>query len=66
MESKDIIEAAQNRKPIEYNGVVYKEILEYILWFNEKREKQRSVVLLDKNGKTTVRAAANKIRLAEG
>ena len=65
MESIEIIEAAQNRKPVVYNGIVYKEILEYILWFDERREKQRSVVLLDKNGSATVRAPASKIRLAE-
>lgn len=65
MESSEIIDAAQNRKPVVYNGVVYKEILEYILWFNEQREKQRSVVLLDMNGSSTVRALASKISLAE-
>lgn len=65
MESSEIIEAAQSRKPVIYNGVVYKEILEYILWFNERREKQRSVVLLDMNGSSTVRVLASKISLAE-
>lgn len=65
MESSEIIEAAQSRKPVVYNGVVYKEILEYILWFDEQREKQRSVVLLDMNGSSTVRALASKISLAE-
>lgn len=66
MESSEIIDAAQNRKPVVYNGVVYKEILEYILWFNERREKQRSVVLLNMNEHSTVRALASKISLAEG
>lgn len=65
MESSEIIEAAQNRKPVIYNGVVYKEILEYILWFDSNRNKQRSVVLLDMNGSSTVRALASKISLAE-
>lgn len=65
MDSKDIIDAAQNRKPVVYNGIVYKEILEYILWFNHRREKQRSVVLLDMNGSSTVRALASEIKLAE-
>lgn len=64
MESKDIIEAAQSRKPVIYNGVVYKEILEYILWFDENRNKQRSVVILDMNGSSTVRVLASQIRLA--
>lgn len=65
MESSEIIEAAQSRKPVVYNGVVYKEILEYILWFDNNRNKQRSVVLLDMNGSSTVRALASKISLAE-
>lgn len=65
MESSEIIEAAQSRKPVVYDGVVYKEILEYILWFDNNRNKQRSVVLLDMNGSSTVRALASKISLAE-
>ena len=31
MESQEIIEAAKKRLPVVYDGVVYKEILEYIL-----------------------------------
>lgn len=65
MESQEIIEAAKKRLPVVYDGVVYKEILEYILWFDNNRNKQRSVVLLDQNGHTTVRVLASKIRLAE-
>ena len=56
MESQEIIEAAKKRLPVVYDGVVYKEILEYILWFDSNRNKQRSVVLLDQNGYTRVRA----------
>lgn len=66
MESQEIIEAAQRRLPVIYDGAVYKEILEYILWFdNHSREKQRSVVLLDQNGHSTIRVLASKISLAE-
>lgn len=65
MESQEIIEAAKKRLPVVYDGVVYKEILEYILWFDNDRNKQRSVVLLDRNGHSTVRALASKISLAE-
>lgn len=65
MDSKEIIEAAEKQLPIVYDGIVYKEILEYILWFDERRNKQRSVVLLDKNGHSTVRVLASKIILAE-
>lgn len=65
MESQEIIEAAKKRLPVVYDGAVYKEILEYILWFDSNRNKQRSVVLLDQNGHTTVRVLASKISLAE-
>ena len=65
MESQEIIEAAKKRLPVVYDGVIYKEILEYILWFDNNRNKQRSVVLLDQNGHTTVRVLASKISLAE-
>lgn len=65
MESQEIIEAAKQRLPVVYNGIVYKEILEYVLWFDSKRNKQRSVVLLDQNGHSTVRTLASKISLAE-
>lgn len=65
MESQEIIEAAQRRLPVIYDGTVYKEILEYILWFDSHREKQRSVVLLDQNGHSTIRVLASKISLAE-
>ena len=65
MESQEIKEAAKKRLPVVYDGVVYKEILEYILWFDSNRNKQRSVVLLDQNGYTRVRALASRITLAE-
>lgn len=65
MESPEIIEAAKKRLPVVCDGIVYKEILEYILWFDSNRNKQRSVVLLDKNGSTRVRVLASKISLAE-
>lgn len=65
MESQEIIEAAQQRLPVIYDGAVYKEILEYILWFDNHREKRRSVVLLDQNGHSTIRVLASKISLAE-
>lgn len=35
MNSKDIIEAAEQKKPVIYEGAVYLHILEYILWFDD-------------------------------
>lgn len=61
MESKDIIETMKADKPVVYNGSVYKKILEYILWFDSSKVEHKSVVLLDKNGSTTVRVDANRI-----
>lgn len=65
MNSKDIIEAAEQKKPVIYEGAVYPRILEYILWFDDAGVRNYSVTLLDKNGGTKVRAPANKISLAE-
>ncbi len=65
MDSKEIIAAAEKQLPIVYDGAVYKEILEYVLWFDKNRNKQRAVVLLDKNGNSTICVPADKISLAE-
>lgn len=65
MNSKDIIEAAKQRKPVVYDGAVYLRILEYILWFDDAGAQNYSVILLDKNGGTKVRVPASKISIAE-
>lgn len=65
MNSKDIIEAAEQKKPVIYECAVYPRILEYILWFDDAGARNYSVTLLDKNGVTKVRVPANKISLAE-
>lgn len=51
-------------KPVVYDGSVYEKILEYILWFDSSKAQHKSVVLLDKNGSTTVRVDANRIDFA--
>lgn len=65
LQSKEIIEAIQNRSPIIYNGAKYIRILEYILWFTDAGEQRTSVTLLDKNGRSVVRADSARIALAE-
>lgn len=65
MNSKEIIEAGEQRKPVVYDGAVYQRITEYILWFDDAGARNYSVTLLDKNGGTKVRVPANKISLAE-
>lgn len=64
MESNEIIEAMQNKSPVIYDGSIYKQILEYILWFDKEGNKQRSVVLLDKNEHSTIRVRSSMIQLA--
>lgn len=63
MSSKEIIDAAEQRKPVMYEGALYPRILEYILWFDNVGERKYSVTLLDKSG-SRVRASASKISLA--
>ena len=65
MDVKEVAEAAEKRLPVIYEGAVYTEIVEYIRWFDNNRNKMLSVVLLGKNG-CRVRALASKISLAEG
>lgn len=64
MESNEIIEAMKNKSPVIYDGSIYKQILEYILWFDKEGNKQRSVVLLDKTEHSTIRVLSSKIQLA--
>lgn len=65
MNLKEVAEAAEKRLPVVYAGAIYKEILEYTRWFDINRNKMLSVVLLDMNGRTTVRVLASKVKLAE-
>lgn len=64
MQSSEIIETMKQHIPVVFNGIEYKEITEYILWFDKKGEKRTSVSLLDKNGATILRAPADRIELA--
>lgn len=50
----------QHEKPVIYNGVEYACIREYIYDWRGKL----SLSLLDKNGRTLVRAPAEKVELA--
>lgn len=65
MDLKEVAEAAEKRLPVVYEGANYAEIVEYIRWFDSNRNKMLSVVLLDKNGSTRVRALASKVSLVE-
>lgn len=63
--SKEIVGAMKEGTPIIYNGAKYIRIMEYILWFTDAGEQRTSVTLLDKNGRSVVRADSARIALAE-
>ncbi len=65
MDLKEVAEAAEKRLPVVYKGAVYKEIVEYIRWFDANHNRMFSVVLLDKNGGSRVRVLASEVSLAE-
>lgn len=54
----------QEKAPIIADGIRYQRIIEYILWYDAQDKRQTSVVLLDKNGHSTVRVASDRIELA--
>lgn len=63
MDSAQIDAAMRDRLPVVYDGVRYDRIQEYISWYDEKKKRRLSVVLLARN--CTVRVPANKVELAE-
>lgn len=65
MDSKLIAKAMYNKIPVFYNGKKYKRIIEYILWYDYKGEKQLSCTLLEMNTNTSIRVKADKIYLEE-
>lgn len=63
MDSKQISAAMRNKTPVLYNGQQYARILEYVMWYDKKGQRQLSVVLQgDQN--YTVRVPADKIQEA--
>lgn len=64
MESQEIIEAAKKRSPL-FMTAWYTRKFWNISYGLIATNKQRSVVLLDQNGYTRVRALASRITLAE-
>lgn len=63
MDSKQIDAAMRDRLPVIFDGIQYDRILEYVCWYNEKKQRKLSVVLQGNNW--TVRAPASKVELAE-
>ena len=63
MESKQIDVAMRNRLPVICDGIQYDRILEYVCWYDDKKQRRLSVVLQARN--CTVRVPADKVELAE-
>lgn len=64
MDSKAIDRAMREKLPVVAGDIRYRRIIEYILWYDAQDKRQTSVVLLDKNGHSTVRVASDRIELA--
>lgn len=65
MTSAEIDTAMRSRCPVVYNGITYRRITEYISWYDAAGQHKLSAVLLDQNGKCTVRVAAERVELYE-
>ena len=63
MDSKTIDRAMRDRLPVIYDGRRSERISEYISWYDAKKQRQLSVVLVERNG--TLRVPADKVELAE-
>ena len=63
MDSKAIDRAMKDSLPVVFNGKRYDRIAEYISFYNDKKERCLSVVLLQ--GRTSYRVPADKVELAE-
>lgn len=66
MTSQQIDNAMRSRCPVVYNGITYRRVTEYISWYDNRGEHQLSAVLLDANGKCTVRVLADKVEPMKG
>ena len=65
MDSKEIAEAMRRKLPVNFDGITYRRILEYILWYDDAGQRKTSVTLLDKTNRSTTRAPADRIEPAE-
>lgn len=63
MDSKQIDHAMKDSLPVVFDGKRYDRIAEYISFYNDKKERCLSVVLLQ--GRTSYRVPADKVELAE-
>lgn len=60
MDSKQIDAAMRNQTPVMYDGKRYERIIEFISWYDSRRKRQLSAVLLA-DGNYTVRVPAEKV-----
>lgn len=63
MDSREIDHAMRHRLPVMYEGKRYDRIAEYISYYDDKKQRHLSVVLIQ--GRTSYRVPADKVELAE-
>lgn len=64
MNSRQIDEAMKKGLPVQYEGIKYDRILEYISWYDGQNKHHLSVGLV--TGRSYVRVPAEKVELWEG
>lgn len=66
MTSAEIDHAMKHRLPVNYDGIRYARITEYVSWYDDRGRRRLSVGLLDRNGKCVVRVLADKTEIDGG
>lgn len=61
MTSQQIDAAMRSRAPVLWNGRRYLRIQEFISWYDERGKRRLSAVLLESNGKVTIRVPAEQV-----
>ena len=61
MDSRQIDRAMRERVPVRCGGIPYRRIVEYVSWYDGKKIRHLSAVLLDWNSNCTVRVPAELV-----
>lgn len=65
MRRKDVEAAIKNRSAVIYDGIRYERIVEYVIWFDKRGNRQMSLILLDRNRNCVVRTLVERVELAD-
>ena len=63
MDSKQIDTAMREKTPVTCDGMRYKRIIDFISWYDNTGKHRLSVVMLEMNGRNTVRVPAERVEL---